>query len=402
MIQNIQEIQKSRISKYITTDNVLQKSSHQKKKSYFSDEQREKIKANRKAAKDKKAEKEGQMPKKTPEELDKIARGLSDDELKRTSTGSKHEHHRYAAHKEINRRKSEEAAAGNEERSMDHYVQENHMKKAYEILGLSFKSSDLSKEENDETMEKGRSGTYVDNARNRKLGRVGQQYGGKKEEEVDAPEIESDEIDEDSVEARAEELGMEPEVLQDIEDTLGVQVESYDEYGYGDGVTITTEDGEEYLYYEDYDAAVEGAKESLEGLVDDMGVSAFSPDFAQQFMEVSDARYIAEDLVDEEQVREELEDEYEDEDELDAAVEEEVSNRIDEYEQAIEDDPRDFFVNQQGLYSDEDFNNAPFVSYDEEAMIEAAIDEDGAAHTLASYDGEQVDTDNGGVLFRTN
>lgn len=68
---------------------------------------------------------EKKMPKLDPEKLSKIARGLSDEELKRTASASKHEHHRAAAHAEMNRRKHEEASQGvPEEKTLDHHVME--------------------------------------------------------------------------------------------------------------------------------------------------------------------------------------------------------------------------------------------------------------------------------------
>ena len=66
------------------------------------------------------------------------------------------------------------------------------------------------------------------------------------------------------------------------------------------------------------------------------------------------------------------------------------------------DDPFEYFVNEQGLYSAEDFFKAGIGSIDIDEAAEAAIREDSVGHFLAGYDGNQIDLDGGAVAYRTN
>ena len=77
-------------------------------------------------------------------------------------------------------------------------------------------------------------------------------------------------------------------------------------------------------------------------------------------------------------------------------IEEEIA---DEWEKGLED-PIDFLVNEQGLYSIEDLMESSFINIDTEEAAEAAVDEDGVAHFLAQYDGRQLDV-GATVWFRT-
>lgn len=65
-------------------------------------------------------------------------------------------------------------------------------------------------------------------------------------------------------------------------------------------------------------------------------------------------------------------------------------------------DPIDFLVNEQGLYSEEDAFKCNFISINTREASEDAVSTDGVAHFLSSYDGREIELDNGVVAYRTN
>lgn len=80
-------------------------------------------------------------------------------------------------------------------------------------------------------------------------------------------------------------------------------------------------------------------------------------------------------------------------------TEEEVEKRVKEYEKSLED-PIEYFVNEQGMYTLEQLLEAPFICIDYEEATESAISTDGWAHFLSRYDGEYETTNNGLIIFR--
>lgn len=61
-----------------------------------------------------------------------------------------------------------------------------------------------------------------------------------------------------------------------------------------------------------------------------------------------------------------------------------------------------FLVEEHGLYSTEDLMKASFIRIDEEAAAKDAVNIDGVAHFLASYDGEEIELPSGAVAYRVN
>ncbi len=196
--------------------------------------------------------------------------------------------------------------------------------------------------------------------------------------------------------------GTNSKTLDSIQEALGVddvQIKDVSEdMGIGNGTLIEMDDGSEFLKFDNEADAREAAKESLERLFDDIGIEGWSEGFREQFITVDNvaAREIA--LEEGESLRESLEDDDLSEDEIEAKIEE----HVDEVEESIKSDPRNYFVEEQGLMSDEDFNKADFVSIDTDGLFEASIDEDGIGHTLAGYDGEEIVTDDNQFIYRTN
>jgi hypothetical protein len=67
---------------------------------------------------------------------------------------------------------------------------------------------------------------------------------------------------------------------------------------------------------------------------------------------------------------------------------------------ALTKDPKDYFVNELGAYTEEDLMKQPFIRIDIDNATEDAVAEDGWAHFLSRYDGNYESTENGAVYFR--
>ena len=80
---------------------------------------------------------------------------------------------------------------------------------------------------------------------------------------------------------------------------------------------------------------------------------------------------------------------------------EEISDRIaSDLRETLESDPLSYFVDELGY--DRDAAISQFMHIDLAAAIEDALDQDGRAHFLSSYDGDEMDLDGGFVAFRIN
>jgi len=64
--------------------------------------------------------------------------------------------------------------------------------------------------------------------------------------------------------------------------------------------------------------------------------------------------------------------------------------------------PVDYFVHETGMYSLEDLLQASFISIDTEEAAGDAVSEDGIAHFIDYYDGEEVDLPSGAIAYGTN
>jgi len=193
--------------------------------------------------------------------------------------------------------------------------------------------------------------------------------------------------------------GVDSGSLDSINEAMGtddVQIEDVQDVD--NGKLITMDDGSEWAQYDSQEDAEEAAKESLQNIFDDVGIEGWSEGFREQFMTVDDvqAREIA--IESGESLRESLE-----EDDLsEEKIEEQINEHIDDVENRIKEDARQYFVQDEGLMSDEEFNKAQFVTIDTDALFQESIDTDGIAHTLAGFDGEEVETKDGKLLYRTN
>ncbi len=163
------------------------------------------------------------------------------------------------------------------------------------------------------------------------------------------------------------------------------------------GVILSFDDDTEYFVFDSEDSARQQAKQSMQDLFDDIGIEGWNQDFARNYYTIreGDIRFLVDDMVEAE--RESLEDEGISEDEM----EERLEDMRAEYTKSLEDDPKDFLVNELGFYSEEDFFKQSFVDYDLDRLFEDSIDIDGIGHTLASYDGEELVLD-GYYFYRHN
>lgn len=205
-------------------------------------------------------------------------------------------------------------------------------------------------------------------------------------------------------------------IEREIRDSLDLSKGRYSSWGKAGEFKV---DGTEYNVIESEDEAeriaLEMVKENLE-----QEPELFNQDWLQQHITITptDKRVLSNDLADSDVANMSddeiiqvagLEDEYEaadeagDEDKKEAlltqAKDDVRSTRSDEIEKEL-DDPLQYFVNDQGMYSREDLLKASFISIDIEAAAEDAVQTDGWAHFLSLYDGNYETTPDGLVYFR--
>jgi len=77
------------------------------------------------------------------------------------------------------------------------------------------------------------------------------------------------------------------------------------------------------------------------------------------------------------------------------------SSKSDQIQDAL-DDPVEYFVEQQGIYSREDLMKQSFIRIDIDKAAEDAIDTDGISHFLDRYDGSELDLPSGAIAYGTN
>ena len=146
-----------------------------------------------------------------------------------------------------------------------------------------------------------------------------------------------------------------------------------------------TEDGEEWFVGTE-EQAREEAKEQIKSLADDMGLESFTPDFQEWILgNALDESFIS-------QLQDEEADYLEQDGEAESA-EQIRSMPLDEFAEYL-----------RGNFGDKEFsdlvkrNNA----IDWDKVAEEAIDIDGIAHFVSSYDGKEVELPNGLFGYRIN
>ena len=213
---------------------------------------------------------------------------------------------------------------------------------------------------------------------------------------------------------------------------LGVEPETLKKASYSD-VNFETEDGEEYLVL-DSDEAREAAIEAVKNDLDDMGIESFTDDFkdwayrnaietdwfddalreSEEFyaddIESEDDREYGNRLIHEMYDEGILEDDDFEKDEdgeidytrvketvdIDSKKEDFVDKLVENMGDAVEWYRSEFGEDELARTVRE--NNL----IDADAVAEEAIDWDGVEHFLASYDGEEIELDDGWYAYRTN
>lgn len=204
---------------------------------------------------------------------------------------------------------------------------------------------------------------------------------------------------------------------------LGVEEDEITE-GYDD--TVFEVNGEEYLVLDDSEAD-EAVVNDIENLIDDMGLEAFTDsmqdwivgnaiDNSEWFDEAleEDMNYYVDDLSDDEVVENAID--YNVIDEDDAYVEDEDGNEeinpdldIEDLGEKLvqelideQDDAYTWYVDNFGEKSVRDLIKGGTLTLDYQAIADEVIRWDGRGNSLASYDGDEIELDNGLYAYRLN
>lgn len=219
------------------------------------------------------------------------------------------------------------------------------------------------------------------------------------------------------------------EDVQSLGDELGIDYEDIEQE---DENSFITSDGAEYVVYDDNEA--DGAtREYIESTIDDMGLEAFSSNFQEwiidnaldeswfrEAMEESNEYYV-QDLENESSSQfgnrliEEAynagvigDDDFElDEDNspiFDSLIKDEyeLHDEYVEYLNNSEDNPVEWYRNNLGDEDLTDLIRDNRIDLDIDAIVEECIAEDGRGHFLSTYDGEEIELNNGKYAYRIN
>lgn len=217
-----------------------------------------------------------------------------------------------------------------------------------------------------------------------------------------------------------------------LADYLGLPVEEVKQ-GYDDD-HFETEDGEEYIVCDEL-RALDLAGEDIRNFIDELGISGFSEDFQEWIKENALDTDWFDEVQDEDCMNYVNNIESEESDKYENRFFEELDERglVDQY--FFEEDPetgkliatensdkdidelKELFVDSMKRdYADsiewfvDSFGSSELdrvikegkVSFDEDAIVDEVIDQDGVAHSLSTYDGEEIDLGDGLFAYRTN
>lgn len=181
------------------------------------------------------------------------------------------------------------------------------------------------------------------------------------------------------------------EVVSELAEEIGVDVEEVEEVGSGSyGNCREFRCGNmEYIVYDSYDDAYEGAVECNRSLIEDEGslpnldLSSFiREDWAEELAR-EEADYYTDEAVESGEIEEDDRDDYWDK----------------QYNRIVED-PAGYL---EGIYGRELGEHlVEYNALDIDAMARECVNVDGVAHFLASYDGNEIDLPSGAVAFRVN
>ena len=213
-------------------------------------------------------------------------------------------------------------------------------------------------------------------------------------------EAEEDEEDDE------DETDEEEEFLKDFDDDIAKLIKELAEYT-GNEVTdaeVTEDTGitghavtvafgrEEYECYDDYDNAIDAAKEDVKSLIDDCGgvmQCGFQWDNLggrDQYIDEDDAKRIVEEDL--EQMLTDMSDREKREEYGTDDDEEIVEKQLDGIGSYV-----DYIVDNWGEEQLDNLIEHGHISFDLEQLAEDCVDADGVAHNLARYDGEEIELD---------
>jgi len=194
--------------------------------------------------------------------------------------------------------------------------------------------------------------------------------------------------------------------VTDIQEKGENNKEIYNSFKYDDTLENRgnfTVNGEDYTFITSEDEAekiaIDQVKEDLED-----SPEMFTQTWLQEFIYISDTdkRLLCNDEEDNirEMVTEDTNiDNFENEEEMNASIDKIVEGKIEEYRTSL-DDPIEYFVNEQGIYSVEDLMKQCWIGINVDEAAKDAVNVDGWSHFLSRYDGNYETTTNGIVYFR--
>lgn len=214
---------------------------------------------------------------------------------------------------------------------------------------------------------------------------------------------------------------------------LEVEPSEIEQSDYDENTFEVAGDGEEYLVV-DEDTSRELAKESVRNVIDDLGISAFAPDFQDWILEnaldydfeealrESMSSYIEdielessnefdnrliEELV-ESGILEDEDFEVDEDGEIDYFTLKDSVDLDDKKEEYLDNlikdagDPQQWYIANFGVDSVKDLVSEGWATLDEDKIADEVIDIDGIALQLASYDGEEIELGEDMFAYRTN
>jgi len=216
------------------------------------------------------------------------------------------------------------------------------------------------------------------------------------------------------------ETGFDSEFLNAFEEEHGKIKRTYDGDNrlHGRGIGVETEDGEEWLIFDNETDARFSAEDEVKEMIEEEPES-FDQDWIHNFVFVSkvDAQMMAseeasnlssdmtpEDLMEEAGMLDEFNNETDEEKKSEIvrkATDKFEREVYDRWVDGLEDNPVEFLCEDEGIYSEEELYKQSFIQIDSDKASKGAIATDGVAHFLSSYDGEEVEL-KGKYMYRTN
>lgn len=164
-----------------------------------------------------------------------------------------------------------------------------------------------------------------------------------------------------------------------------------------------TVDGIEYRIIQDEEEAVRIATERVKFDLEEYP-AMFTQSWLQNFLYINETDkgcmvVDEEDFIREMVIEDAEYEEFIDDEEKEKWIDEQVTRRLKEFEESLED-PINYFVKEQGMYSIEDLMTQCWINIDIEEAAENAVTVDGWSHFLSHYDGSYEETENGLIIFR--